>query len=74
MPAKLKKRQRQILSALQMLGGESTTRNIAHYVALHTNGVSQSLGALAARGLVEYVSGKAGDTCWRIVPAKQTDS
>lgn len=63
--AKMKPRQQNILHALQRLGGTATTRQVAEATQLHTNGVSQSLGALK-----EYVEltgeGKAGDTQWKL--------
>ena len=61
----LKKRQRLILLALAELGGEATTRQIAEKVNLHVNGVSQSLGAMIE--YVECLSGRAGETKWRLV-------
>lgn len=60
----LKKRQRLILSALEELGGEATTRQIAEKVGLHVNGVSQSLGALHERA--ECLGGQAGETKWKL--------
>lgn len=43
---KLKKRQREIIAALQVLGGRATTRQIAEKAGFHVNGVAQALGAL----------------------------
>ncbi len=64
----LKKRQRNILEALQSLGGEATTRQIAAKVDLHINGVSQSLGASSMSSRVRYLGGKAGETKWALTP------
>lgn len=61
----LKRRQRLILEALQSLGGEATTRQIADKVNLHVNGVSQSLGAMTEH--VSCLGGKAGDTKWMLL-------
>lgn len=61
----LKKRQKNILSALHNLGGEATTRQIAERVNLHVNGVSQSLGALYK--YVECLGGRSGDTKWGLL-------
>lgn len=66
--AKLKKRQRDILAALQALGGTATTREIAAKTGLHVNGVAQSLGAL-----YQYVKGDnspAGARRWWYVADK----
>ena len=63
----LKKRQKIILTALKELGGEATTRQIAEKLNLHTNGVSQSLGAM-----FEYIlclGGRGGDTKWKLIRA-----
>ncbi len=61
----LKKSQKIILSALEELGGEATTRQIAEKVNLHVNGVSQSLGAMFE--YVECLDGRAGETRWKLV-------
>ncbi|MFA5172958.1 MAG: hypothetical protein WC435_00950 [Candidatus Paceibacterota bacterium] len=60
----LKKRQRTILTALEELGGEATTLQIAQKVNLPANGVSQSLGALSQQ--VECLGGRGGKTRWRL--------
>lgn len=62
--ANLKKRQKAILAALQDLGGEASTRQIAKKVGFNTNGVSQSLGAMYDH--VACLGGRGGDTKWRI--------
>ncbi len=61
---RLKQRQRDILQALNDLGGTATTREVALRVRLSVNGVSQSLGAL-----FEYVQchgGRGGEVKWSI--------
>jgi hypothetical protein len=58
----LKKRQKEILKALEELGGEATTRQIAAKTNLNVNGVSQSLGAMKEH--VSCLGGKAGETRW----------
>ncbi len=60
----LKKRQKIILAALKELGGEATTRQIAEKVNLHTNGVSQSLGAMTND--VTCLGGRGGETKWKL--------
>lgn len=60
----LKRRQRNILTALTDLGGEATTRQIAERAGLNVNGVSQSLGALYQN--VECLGGRGGETRWRL--------
>lgn len=68
----LKKRQKLILAALEELGGEATTRQIAEKVNLNVNGVSQSLGAMTAQytGATNYYvvecDGYGGETVWRL--------
>lgn len=59
----LKKRQQEILQALDELGGMATTRQIAAKTGLNVNGVSQSLGALDQVEMTD--NGKGGDTEWR---------
>ncbi len=63
---KLKPNQKQILATLKFLGGVATTQDIARFTNLSANGVSQSLGALAARGLVRYLDGAKGQTQWML--------
>jgi hypothetical protein len=59
-----KKRKVIILRALQGLGGEATTRQIAGKVNLNVNGVSQSLGVMPE---VECLGGDAGETKWKLL-------
>ena len=70
----LKPRQRKILSSLDELGGQATTRQIAEKAGLDTNGVSQSLGALSGGGHVTIVGGKRGDTVWKLASRGWTDA
>jgi len=63
----LKKRQRDIIRALQELGGIATTKAIAEKTNLHTNGVAHSLGALSEK-YVRYIDGKAGAARWQLLP------
>lgn len=72
MGPKLKPRQQKILNALRDLQGRATTTAIAERAHLHTNGVSQSLGAMAARKppLVRLADGSpthGGKMVWEIV-------
>lgn len=65
----MRKRQRDILTALRSLGGTATTREIAETCGLKVNGTSQSLGAL-----IDYVvclGGKAGETKWISVELRE---
>jgi len=55
---RLKPHQKRILQALQDSGGQNSVKQIALLTGLHANGVSQTMGALAARGLVAYLDGK----------------
>lgn len=64
--AKLKRRQRDILVALQELGGQASIRSIAQKADLDVNGVSQSLGALAIGEYVYHVSGRSGDAIYAL--------
>lgn len=66
----LKARQKEVLKALRNLGGIASTRAIAEETDLHVNGVSQTLGALAARSLVRQLPGetRGGSVRWEIVP------
>lgn len=41
----MRKRQREVLEALERLGGEAHQREIAKEAGLSTNGVSQTLGS-----------------------------
>lgn len=50
--------------ALRGLGGRATTRQIAIATGLNTNGVSQSLGALANAGLVTCLGGRGAECEW----------
>jgi predicted transcriptional regulator len=63
----VKRRQKEILSALKVLGGEASARDIAERLDLSVNGVSQSLGALSVGGYIESIhdSGRTGDLRWR---------
>ncbi|MDP2705540.1 MAG: winged helix-turn-helix transcriptional regulator [Patescibacteria group bacterium] len=61
----LKKRQKNILTALKELGGEASTREIAEKVSLNVNGVSQSLGALGK--YVVGLGGRGGEMRWKLV-------
>lgn len=63
----LKKRQKIILAALEKLGGEATTRQIAEKVNLHVNGVSQSLSALYKHEHVIYLGGRNGEIRWKLI-------
>lgn len=60
----LKKRQKYILSALEELGGEATTRQIAEKTGFHVNGVSQSLSAL--NKCVARLGGSGGEIKWKL--------
>ncbi|OGZ45625.1 MAG: hypothetical protein A3C84_02305 [Candidatus Ryanbacteria bacterium RIFCSPHIGHO2_02_FULL_48_12] len=64
--ARLKKRQRDILAALQELGGQASIRSIAQKTGLDVNGVSQSLGVLAIGEYVYYMSGRSGDAIYAL--------
>lgn len=64
----LKKRHKTILMALEQLDGEATTRQIADKADLHTNGVSQSLGAMEDEH-VQRLGGSRGNTVWKIIKA-----
>jgi hypothetical protein len=64
--AKLKKHQRNILTALQGLGGQASIRSIAQKSGLDVNGVSQSLGALAIGEYVYYMSGRSSDAIYAL--------
>jgi hypothetical protein len=76
--ARLKPEQRQVLKALEALGGIATTRQVAAATGLSVNGVSQRLGALSdrSRGYVTAtnVPGSGGDQEWRRVPEVTLDS
>jgi signal recognition particle receptor subunit beta len=61
----LKRRQKIILAALEELGGEATTKQIAEKVSLHTNGVAQSLSAMSPK-YVKCLGGRAGATKWQL--------
>ena len=61
----LKKRQKEILKALEELGGEATTWQIAEKVNLNVNGVSQTLGALAQ---TICLGGRGRKTKWKLKP------
>lgn len=63
---RLRKRDRRILEALKLMGGEASTRQIAIAANLNTNGVSQTLGVLASKGYVQPVGGERGDFLWRL--------
>lgn len=65
----LKKRQKDILKALEESGGKATTREIAEKTNLRVNGVSQSLGALHKNKYVERLGGYAGETKWKLIKA-----
>ena len=60
----MRKRQRDILAALENLGGEATTRQIAERTGFNVNGVSQSLGALYKH--VQRLGGNAGEIKWKL--------
>lgn len=61
----LSKRHKSIIAALEILGGEATTKEIAEKINLSVNGVSQSLGAL-----YKYVdclgNGSGGNIKWKL--------
>ena len=61
----LKKRQKDILRALELLGGRATTRKVAKKVNLPVNGVAQSLGSMDRN--VRCLGGKAGETKWEVI-------
>lgn len=71
MRRKLKKRQKIILTALNVLGGIATTKQIAEKTDLNVNGVAQSLGALSPR-YVKYLGGQGGDARWKEAPEERT--
>lgn len=62
----LKPRQRRILESLDQLGGQANTKQIAEKVGLSTNGVSQSLGALAPI-YVTMVGSEGQQPVWKLV-------
>ena len=61
---KLKKHQKEVLSAVRELGGNATTRQIAEKVNRSVNGVSQTLGALWR--FVHCLGGKGGEANWKL--------
>jgi len=66
MPAKMKPRQRRILQVLIDLGGRATQKEIAHMTDMSVNGVSQSLGALQARGCVALIEWTRKEATWAV--------
>lgn len=65
----MKKRHLKILMAIQKLGDDPNTRQIALETGLHVNGVSQSLkNALHPQGYVKYSGGLAGEMQWCLLP------
>lgn len=65
----LKKRHTDILKALDELGGEATTREIALATALNVNGVAQSLGVLQNE-YVACLGGRGGETKWELIGSR----
>lgn len=64
----LNSRQKNIITALRDLGGETTTAEIAKKLNLNANGVSQSLGVLQAEGFVRYIRGdKTKPQTWQLI-------
>ena len=64
----MKKRQRDILQALEELGGTGTTRQIGEKTGLNNNGISQTMGqSLEPNGFVRCLGGYRGNIKWEIV-------
>lgn len=67
--SQLKKRQKDILKALESCGGIATMKEISELTNLHLNGVSQSLSALSAKKYVLHlqdIEGVGGKSRWAI--------
>jgi hypothetical protein len=68
MPNGLKKHQKEILIALERLGGTATVRQISTKIDGNVNGTSQSLGAPSMREYVKDTGqGRAGDRVWELI-------
>lgn len=61
---RLNSNQKEVLRALEELGGTATVRQIAEKVDRSVNGVSQTLGSLF--GCIEYLGGRGGEAKYQL--------
>ena len=66
MTKRLRRDRREMLDALEELGGRATTRQLCKKVNLQPQGLSRSMGALEKSDLVKRLNKRGADTEWEL--------